>query len=153
MKRSLYSENCQKFAYLLFEAVRQPNEPPTLSDVLSGIDKIPRPFRTLFYRCQAVVIVALLSLRKRAQAAVKDAAGAPLKTVVQFGISVIDISISCFILALLALKVYLQLIFVIFLLAYDRDLRKASRGLRNIADDMERFGGYERSAKDSNMIV
>jgi hypothetical protein len=153
MKYSLYSENSQKFAYLLFEAIRQPNEPPTVSDIFSGLGKIPRPFRTLYYRCQAVVIVVLLSLRRRAEAAAKDAIGTPLVIAFQCGVWVRDVLMSCFILVLFALRVYSQLLFVLFLLACGRDLQKASQGLRNIADDMIRFDDHQRQAKDSNKLV
>ncbi|KAE9371126.1 hypothetical protein N431DRAFT_558718 [Stipitochalara longipes BDJ] len=153
MKYSLYSENSQKFAYRLFEAIRQPNQPPTVSDVLSGLDRIPEPFRTLNNRCQAVVLTVLVSLQKRSQAAAKNAIGVPVTTVVKKGIWVIDISISCFVLALFALRLYIQLLIVFFVLARNRDLLKASEELRNIADDVRRFDGYERPEKDVDRMV
>jgi hypothetical protein len=153
MKYSVYSESCQKFTYLLFEAIRQPHEPPTVSDVLSGLDKIPRPFRTLFFRCQAVGIIALISLRARALAAVKYAVWAPLGIVIRYGIWAKNITFSCFILAIFALRVYLHLLFLVFSLAYDRDLQKASQGLWNIVDDVRGFDGYKRPEKDNDKML
>jgi len=144
MKYSLHSENAQKFSHRLFEAIRLPAQPATMSDVLSGLNKIPEPFRTLGYRGQAVVFTTLLSLRKRAQ----EAIGAPVTLLFEYGIRAKDISISCFVLALFAIKMYMQLLIVAFLLAYDRDLLKASRELRSLADDVRRFDGYERLEKD-----
>jgi hypothetical protein len=144
MKYSLHSENAQKFSNRLFEAIRLPAQPPTVSDVLSGLDKIPEPFRTLGYRCQAVVITTLVSLRKRAQ----EAIGAPVTLLVEYGIRAKDILTSCFVLVLFAIKMYMQLLIVAFLLACDRDLLKASRELRNMADDVRRFDGYERLEKE-----
>ncbi|RDW81817.1 hypothetical protein BP6252_02929 [Coleophoma cylindrospora] len=141
MKQSLYSENCQKFAYLLFQAIRQPTQPPTVSDVLSGLDQIPGPFRTLNHRCQAVVLTTLASWQKQAQAAANRMIGAPLTKVVGYGVCARNIFLSCFVLVRLVVQVYMQVIFTVFVLAYDKDLLKASRELRIMADDVRRFNG------------
>jgi len=153
MRYSLYSENGQKFTHALFEAIRLPNQPASVADVLSGLEKIPEPFRTLGGRCLAVVFAALVSGRNRVLARAERVIGAPVRIVVEYGAWGKDLLMACFVIALLALSVFLQVVVVVFFLAGDRDLDKASRELRSIADGVRRFEGYGPREKSFDKIV
>jgi hypothetical protein len=153
MRYSVYSENGQKFTCALFEAIRLPNQPASVVDIYSGLEKVPDPFVTLRDRCLAVVFAALIAIRNRAYAAAERRVGAPVRSSIKYGSWGRDVMMSCSFLALLAVSVFLQVAVVFFFLAGDRDLLKASRELRKIADAVTRFDGYGLLGKDHDKII
>lgn len=159
MKHSLYPETAQKFSYALFESIRLPIYSPnpmqllrTLpGDLLGGLDYIPSPISTLLNRLKYIVLLTFLSSYHSLLGIISKLVFVPIKRLGVDILWVVQLTKAISLTLLFLGKIGLKLMIGMVVLVLGRDIEKAARGLRGLADEVRRFDGFGGVLKTRDM--